>query len=288
MSHAKLFSRILTIAFNNPVFLIRYLFGTICAAIYNNIIKEPKYKKVEGKIDFEFDFSLDINIKKMYCGIYEYETVQFLKSKIHQGDTFIDVGANIGFLSAIGAACVGPEGEVHSFEPVPDYFTRLKKMADENPHYSINVNNFACGDVEGSSIIDLPNDGNIGWNTLVPSFIVDKKKSYTIEIKRLDSYILGKKLSKISVIKIDVEGFEFPVLKGLQNLFDNNVFPILLVEIAPGAYPLLGFSLEQLAKYMEHYHYSCELLSNQGISFDIRTLSETTNVVFFCENEFSN
>ncbi len=281
MSQGELFPRILTIAFNNPVFLIRYLYGTICAAMYGNLVKEPQYKKIEGNIGFEFDFSLDKNIKKMYYGIYEYETVQFLKSTLHEGDTFIDVGANIGYLSAVAAACVGPDGEVHSFEPVPDYYARLKKMADENPNYSIHVNNYACGDIDGSSTIDLPKDGNIGWNTMVPSFIVDKKKSYTIEIKRLDNYIEKKQLSNISVIKIDVEGYEFPVLKGLQNLFDNHVFPELLVEIAPGAYPLLGFTIDQLALYMENYHYSCELLSNPGIPFDIRTLSETTNVVFF-------
>jgi len=255
--------------------------------MYGNLVKEPVYKKIEGNINFEFDFSLDKNIKKMCYGIYEYETVQFLKSRLHEGDTFIDVGANIGYLSAVAASCVGPNGEVHCFEPLPDYFARLKKMANENPNYSIHVNNFACGDIEGSSTIDLSNVGNIGWNTMVPSFIADKKKSYTVEIKRLDKYIQEKKLSNISVIKIDVEGYEFPVLKGLQSLFDSHVFPVLLVEIAPGAYPLLGYSLGQLSEYMEHYHYSCELLSNPGIPFDIRTLSETTNVIFFHEGDFS-
>ncbi len=284
MMTGNIFSRILTIAFHDPKFLAHYFIGTVCAAIYCNFVKEPIHKKIEGKINFEFDFSLDPNIKKMYFGIYEYETVKFLKSQLKPGDTFIDIGANIGFLSAIGAVCVGPKGQIHSFEPVPDYFSHLQKLANENPDYSINVNQYACGNVEGKSTIDLPNDGNIGWNTMVPSFIEEKKKSYEIEIHRLDNYIKGKNLHNVTLIKIDVEGYEFPVLKGLEEYLDLNNNPIFLVEIVPGAYPLLGYTLDQLSKFLERYQYSCVSLTDQKSQVDIRTLSDTTNVIFFPQN----
>jgi len=73
-------------------------------------------KKING-VWFRFDFDLDPRIKKMYLGEYETETVETMKKLLRQGDVFIDVGANIGFLSAVAAGLVG--GQIHSFEPVP-------------------------------------------------------------------------------------------------------------------------------------------------------------------------
>ena len=58
----------------------------------------------------------------MYYGSYAVPIVETMKRTLRPGDTFLDVGANIGYLSAIAAGLVGVTGQVHCFEPVPDYF----------------------------------------------------------------------------------------------------------------------------------------------------------------------
>ena len=66
-----------------------------------------------------------------------------MEKYLSYGDTFIDIGANIGYLSMIGANIVGKDGAVHAFEPVPHYFKILEKLAKMNSGYKIIVNPIA-------------------------------------------------------------------------------------------------------------------------------------------------
>src|SRR3990170_2952868 len=90
-------------------------------------------KNISGVL-FDFDFNYlgykTLYIKQMYFDCYEIATVEAIKKMLRPGDIFIDVGANIGYLTAIGAGLVGKAGQVHSFEPVSESFQRLKKIAE--------------------------------------------------------------------------------------------------------------------------------------------------------------
>lgn len=147
------------------------------------------------------------------------------------------------------------------------------------------VNQCALGEERGRAKIDVTNLPNIGWNTMVPGFMSNETRKKSIEVPRyrLDDYIKEKGLDKISLIKIDVEGFEFPVLKGLQNYFENpDHRPVILCEIAPSAYPLLGYTLAQLSNYMMKTRYRTFSLINTNAETDLARLEETTNVMFVC------
>ncbi|UCG55026.1 MAG: FkbM family methyltransferase, partial [Dehalococcoidia bacterium] len=208
---------------------------------------------------------------------------EIMKKTIKADDTFIDIGANIGYLSCIGAGLVGKRGQVHSFEPTPRYFKRFEEMAKANPDYTIVANNCALGEVPGKAKLDITSRPNIGWNKMVPNFMQGEpiRDSIEVPVCRLDEYIKEKQLDKISLIKIDVEGFEFPVLKGLQSYFDNNNhLPVIICEIAPAAYPLLGYTLSQLSSYIAKYKYRAFSVVYPRNRVDITNLSQTTNVVF--------
>ena len=83
--------------------------------------------RVRGGIRFEFPLDADPDIRLMLHGGYEAFTMRALRRCLAPGDTFVDVGANIGYLSAVAAGIVGPTGAVHSFEPVPRLFERLER-----------------------------------------------------------------------------------------------------------------------------------------------------------------
>ncbi len=270
ISNPRLFFKFL-IAHLNYKILIRWL-----------LPKSPCQKKINGVL-FEFDFEFDPKIKEMYFGYYETETIEAIKRVLRPGDTFIDIGASIGYLSAIGAGSVGKNGQVHSFEPVPLYFQRLKKMAQMNPDYKIIINQCALGEKEEMASVDITSLENIGWNTMVPGAIKKEMLKETIEapIYRLDNYIRQKALNNISLIKIDVEGFEFPVLRGLSNYFENiDRHPFIICEIIPYAYPLLGYTLMQLSEYMRKYNYNAYSLIDKNIKIDIAKLEDITLVMF--------
>jgi len=244
---------------------------------------KPVQKRINGVL-FEFDCAYNPTIGDMYVGGYEVETVELMKRILREGDVFIDVGANIGYLSAIGAGFVGKAGQVHSFEPVPCYFSQLKKMAKMNPGYKIVVNQCALGEKRGIAPIKVSGLKDIGFNSMVPGLMENSsevKEIFEVSVYRLEDYIKEKAIDKVSLIKIDVEGWEFPVLKGLSNWFKSTKhLPHIICEIKPGTYHLLGCTLTQLIEYMQTFNYKSYNLVNTRKEVCISRLKGSTNVLF--------
>lgn len=239
---------------------------------------------VKFPIDFD-KLGHNIYTKQMYFGYYQIALVEAMKKFLKPGDTFIDVGANVGYLTAVGASLVGTEGQVHSFEPVPKYFHILEKIALMNPEYMIVVNNYALGDETGVTRIDYTDYMHSGGSTLVPGFLefhgVAKEGSTEVALMKLDDYIHAAGLSEVSLIKIDVEGFELPVLRGLQGYFEStSCRPIVICEITPSAYPMLGYRRSELLQYLENYGYRAYDIMNTRLRVDINKFKEGTDVIF--------
>ncbi len=245
-------------------------------------------KEIRGVV-FNFDFELHPYVKEMYFENYKQEVVEFIKKTLKKGDVFIDVGANIGFTSAIGAGCVGTAGEVHSFEPVPEFFQKLKEMAERNPAYAIFVNQ--CGLADNPGILNIcTNAQNIGGSTMVPGLMnrEEQKDCLKVPVRRLDHYLLEKNMDRVSLIKIDAEGFEFPVLRGLEHFLEANTEkPPIICEISSPAYPLLSLSLQQFSDYMEHWSYKAFSLIDSDKPIDVTELKQQTNVLFRARQDSS-
>lgn len=243
---------------------------------------------VMNGVRFQIDLNLDPLIETMYFGLYQLEITSLIKKYLRKGDTFIDVGANIGYISALGLSLVGKTGQVHSFEPVPSFFNRLSMIQEDNPDYHIYANNVALGDNEGVSKIAVTNLRNIGWNTLVPSYMPTETIGEQIDVPviRLDTYLLSNKVQNIRLIKIDTEGYEFPVIKGISEyLRSSNQFPIFVVEIAPDAYPLMNLSLNDFQEFMKGFGYAAYSIVGRKRPIDLVTLRKTTDVVFMHHSE---
>ena len=268
----------------NPGLFFRRVYAEARGPLFRR--RGPVQKTIRGVV-CEFDFRFDPSIKLMHEGIYEPEIVNIMRSCLRPGDTFIDVGANIGYLSAVALGLVGTSGAVHSFEPVPEFYARLRRIGLLNPSFSFAANHCALGESEGEATINVSNVSNIGWNTMVPGLMSGEsvRETITVPVKPLSSYIRDTTPANIRLIKIDTEGYEFPVLKGLLPYFESTAHrPVLLVEIAPSAYRLLGASLRELSDYMKKSGYHAFEVHDHSSPVDISALSETTNVVFFPSN----
>lgn len=259
------------------------LFGLKIQAKARRILdRRPKsgYRTINGVL-FDIDLDYDKNIARMYYDDYETGTVCAMRKFLGPGDVFIDVGANIGYLSAIALGLVGQAGAVHSFEPMPGHFAKLEKLASDNPAYNFFPNQVALGEEAGRAEIAVTNLPNIGWNTMVPDFMeaTAVKETVEVEVKRLDAYLADRGLKSVRMIKIDIEGYEFPVLRGLCNYLDNGERPVIFCEIAPAAYPLLGYSTAQLARHMSRYGYTAYSETTLK-KMDLALLRDTTDVLF--------
>ncbi len=246
--------------------------------------KAPEGAVIEefNGVRFTFDFALGKMVKSMYFGCYEFETRRIMKKYLKPGGVFIDVGANVGYLSAVAAALVGKTGQVHSFEPVPKYFSYMQQIAELNPKHKIVANNFALGETTGQSYI-ANHERNPGVNSMVPGFV---PKEYTAEtlsiwVQRMDEYIQEKKLTHISLVKIDTEGFELPVLLGTSRFFDEHKgnLPPIIAEVTPHAFKLMNRDICELDNFMSGYGYkSYSICGRHRIS--IKKITAQTNVLF--------
>ena len=92
---------------------------------------------------------------------------------------------------------------------------------------------------------------------------------------------LKKKISKISLIKIDVEGFDYFLLKGLTKFFESSKesLPPLIIEIAPSVYPLIDKKLVDLENLMRQYNYYAYSL-DEKYKVDIKKLTNSKDVLF--------
>ncbi len=216
------------------------------------VLKRPVRRRL-GEVLFEFDFSLSHYVKNMNFGWYQEEVVDAMRKFLKPGDVFLDVGANIGYLSAIAAGLVGPAGEVHCFEPAPAAFGRLQRLARMNQRHRIVANPCALGDEEGSARLMLHDE-----NMLLHAIRRDREASEAgieVPIRRLDAYIEERIAKPIALIKIDVEGFEFPVLKGLHRYLETaRPRPIIICEIFSSVYTADG--LEELVTFLKKYGYA--------------------------------
>jgi FkbM family methyltransferase len=235
---------------------------------------------VWGGVRFRFPCDWDPHVQLMVHGGYEAFTVRALRRCLRPGDTFIDVGANIGYLSAVAAGIVGPSGAVHAFEPVPQYFANVQWLAEHNPNHTIHAVNQAAGAEAGTASIDVSTD-NLGWNTMVGGLMAEGEKGEPVDVAvvRLTDY-LAEALAPgraVQLIKIDVEGFEWPALVGLAPwLRAQSPRPPLLLEVAPSAYPAVGTTLAEFAALLADLGYAAEdLIAGRPVDVAALTVTDT-------------
>jgi FkbM family methyltransferase len=240
----------------------------------------PARRRV-GNVLFEYDLRHYRGTAPMYFGSYALLVVETMKRFLKPGDVFLDVGANIGYLSAVAADLVGPRGKVHCFEPVPAYHERLSRLAELNPEYSITANACAAGETPGTCTIYVTREP--GQNTLVRAYKTAPEIVATMDVPvvRLDSYLEARRIGRVGLIKIDAEGFELPVLKGLQGAFERSGHrPPIICEIAPRAYRLLGRSIRELATFMTRYGYSARDLVDGSTPVELSAIAHVEDVLF--------
>lgn len=275
-------SRAATLLARNPVLFCRVMIAKINTA--RPMPPLPAVKRINSVL-FEYDLEDYRGTAPMYFGSYAPLVIDVMKRYLRPGETFFDVGANIGYLSAIAAGLVGKSGQVHSFEPVPVYFEKLRRLAHINSEYSITVNPCAAGDKQEKCTIYVTREP--GQNTLVPAYKNAAEITQTLEVPvvRLDSYIEAHRVARVSLIKIDTEGFELLVLRGVARYLEASGHrPPIICEIAPRAYPLLRTSLSELKDFMAGFGYTARDLIDGARPVDLRKIEHVDDVLFLAGN----
>jgi FkbM family methyltransferase len=155
---------------------------------------------------------------------------EFLWRLVRQGDTCIDVGANIGYVTLLMAAQCSPSGNCISFEADPSLFHQLVENVGQNHISHITLVNAAVSDKNGMLSFLKADKLNMGLGRVV---IEPTSSSVQISAVRLDEYFA--KLNCARVVKIDVEGHELQVLKGMSAALEAKKVENVVFEEHGGA-----------------------------------------------------
>jgi FkbM family methyltransferase len=190
-------------------------------------------------------------------GVYEPETTSELRELVKPGCTVIDVGANIGYYTLVLAKAVGDTGTVHAFEPVPRLRETLNSNIEANHFRNVTVEPLACWSSCGETEIYEAPSGNSGKSSL---FHQNAKgaRSHKVQVTTIDTYAATKALTKVDLIKIDVEGAELDVLEGCWETIAK-WRPVLIVEVVPHFLEERGSSLKEFLELLDSRGYECRV-----------------------------
>ena len=160
-------------------------------------------------------------------GPYEPILQQVLAEQLHEGATFYDVGAHIGFFSLIAARLVGESGAVFAFEADPENARRIKQHISKNAPAQIEVSPVAVWSQSGNIRFQRGSEFS-SHNT--GSIVTGRDAGATIEVEAVTLDEFAENHRAPTLIKVDVEGGEIHVLRGAVRLF-SNTRPALFCEV---------------------------------------------------------
>ena len=163
-------------------------------------------------------------------GYYEKNETDYWLKRSKNAKIIVDIGANVGYYSLIASKNVQRnKGRIYAFEPVSKTFSRLSEnillnKIDCISHYQKAVSN------ENSSIkINVGNDQNWGMSSI--NFHEHlSSETEIISCETLDNFCKSANIAQVDLIKIDVEGAEYNVLKGMQKTIEDHK-PEVLIEV---------------------------------------------------------
>lgn len=159
-------------------------------------------------------------------GFYEAGTLKMIDLILKNSDKiFLDIGANIGLMSLHAAHSLNGKGKVIAFEPVQFFYDKLNSNLSLNNFKNVQTIKKGVGSVATKVPIYL--DG--GCPSVISTFRDENGATELIEIEPLDDIVKNENIVDIEFIKIDVEGFEFDVLKGARQTIINHK-PVLCIE----------------------------------------------------------
>lgn len=185
-----------------------------------------------------------------------------LTALLRPGETFIDVGANTGMMTLTGAAAVGPTGVVHAFEPYRPVFERMKRTVEANGlNGRVVLHNAGLG--AEPAVLELhvpaghPDMATLGRG-LKSEYAHLKTAGVECRIARGDEALAGAPADRPATIKIDVEGYEAAVLRGLEGTIERlnaGGGPAVLTEVDPELLAGAGATAEEVAGILEGHGY---------------------------------
>ncbi len=203
-------------------------------------------RRVDGFL-LSLDLTEVIDNQLYYSGTFDPESVGALRALVGAGDTVVDIGANIGWMTLQLARQVGPTGHVLAFEPTPRAHARLEENVAANGFQHVEAVALALGNhVQGPRPVRIRSTYRLDG--------VDDTEEALIATTTLDEYLRGHPAGDVRFLKIDTDGRELAVIQGAVATL-KRYRPTLLFEVGPDSLRHFGATPDALLGQLRAHGY---------------------------------
>jgi FkbM family methyltransferase len=203
-------------------------------------------------------------------GTYEDEINKLIRVSLKNGKNALDIGGNIGLQSIRMSQCAGDTGKVYAFEPLVYLQEKFNSNMLLNKVHNVTLFPFALSDEENEADFTIDKKS---WNQgtfSLTNHITGTEKQHVI-IKVADNIPEIQALNSLDLIKIDVEGFEYQVLRGLKQTLQKHK-PRIIFEYDQNYWINTGQNIADFYIFLQSLGYTiyqvspvgCELLKNSA------------------------
>ncbi len=191
-----------------------------------------------------------------FFGSYEPESREIFRTVLPVGGVAVDVGANVGWHTLLMARLVGESGRVLAAEANPSVRKRLEANLELNRFRQVEVIPYAITNAEGTVAFHGPDadDSDSGNGYLVEDATTGRDGTIRVEARRLDDIVPAARIERLDLLKIDVEGFEWPVLQGAEQTIEK-YRPHIVFEYDADYASRGGGTPELLEEYFRRHRY---------------------------------
>jgi FkbM family methyltransferase len=192
-------------------------------------------------------------------GAWQPEVWQSISAGLSAGAVFLDVGAHIGYDTLKASVTVGEGGKAIAFEPNPRTLEQLRANIVASHAANVIVEPIACSDSEQMlTLYDATAEGNSGGSSLSLANADQLQKgnlpSYAVRGRPIDHVVAELGLQRVDVVKVDVEGAEYLVLRGLQETL-RRFHPKVVMELVPDQLANMHATVEDIVSLMTELGY---------------------------------
>lgn len=167
-------------------------------------------------------------------GVWEPHVTAVVGSVLSPGDVCVDVGAHAGYYTLLASKLVGRHGHVYALEPSPTTFRQLCENLERNHVSNVTALEVAAGEAAGTATL-LEDHGNSLLSALRPpdSSGANAADGRVVAVGPLTALVPEEAAARLRLVKIDVEGYEVEVLRGLHPLLSGAERVALVLEFTP-------------------------------------------------------
>ena len=231
--------------------------------LYESLPKpnKPKIYQIADDVLIEVNLLLPGERAISFHAFEPTVTKRFLKM-IKKGDVVIDLGAWIGYYSLLAAGKVGDKGRVISIEPHRTNYERIESNIHLNNFKNVELLNLAVGDQLGTVVLKEGNDS-------LTHTITGNEIGHQTRIDTVDNILKSLGVEYVSVIIMDIEGYEYFALKGAKDALAKGCIKNIICEVHPNKLRLNGYTDTDVIKYLSSHGYKIEKLTTFDTCYHI-------------------